>query len=156
MTVIIETPRGSKQKFKYDPATRTFFVNKTLPAGMTFPFEFGYIPNTRGEDGDPIDILILAGSPHATGTQLDARIIGCLPATQTDGDTKLRNDRFVGVPADNYDYPTVQTIAQLPEELVESIKSFFITYLSAEGKTVNFLPTMDNRQAEQLLQLARS
>lgn len=157
MTVIIETPKGSRDKYKYDPDRKTFEVNKTLPGGMVFPFDFGFVPDTRGENGDPLDVLILSKSaPHHTGTNLDARIIGCLQAKQTNSEGELRNDRYVGVADRDTDYADIRSIEQLPEGTVSDIQSFFITYLSAEGKKVVFLPVLNAQQAGQLLQIATS
>ncbi|MBA4167116.1 MAG: inorganic diphosphatase [Chitinophagaceae bacterium] len=156
MDIIIETPRGSHDKLKYDLRKEQFIIIKTLPEGLVFPFDFGFVPQTRGEDGDPLDILILSASGHPTGTQIDAHILGCLPANQTDKERTYRNDRFVGVPADSEEYDSIRSIEQLPEGTISAIQSFFSIYLAAENKKIDFLPVLDARQASQLLQLAKS
>ena len=157
MTIIIETPKGSHKKFKYDQRQEKFTVHKILPGSMVFPFDFGFVPQTRGDDGDPLDIVILSKSIHPTGTHLNSRIIGCLPAKQTDlKGTTIRNDRFVGVPDDAGDYSDIHSLEQVPEETISNIQSFFISYLSAENKQVVFLPILNNRQATQLLQLSKA
>lgn len=155
MTVIIETPKGSAYKYKYEPGKKAFEVHKTMPAGMVFPFDFGFVPDTLGEDGDPLDVLILTRkAPYATGSTIDARIIGCLPAKQSSKEGELRNDRYVGVVDDDADYATVKSIEQLPEAFIRDIQSFFINYLSVEGKQVTFLTALNAQQAQQLLQIA--
>ena len=60
LTAIVETPKGSAQKYDYDPKNKWFKLKKIMPAGMVFPFDFGFIPDTKGEDGDPLDIIIIS------------------------------------------------------------------------------------------------
>src|SRR3984893_12048703 len=86
LNVIIESPRGSRNKFDFDDEYKLFKLAKVLPEGMVFPFEFGFIPGTRGDDGDPLDILILMDAPTTTGCLLTARLIGVIEALQTDQD----------------------------------------------------------------------
>src|SRR6266480_920007 len=86
---IIETPKGSRNKFDYDPDSRLFMLGGLLPEGMIFPFDFGFIPSTLGEDGDPLDILVLMDAPAHVGCLIEVRIIGVITAEQTeDGKTR--------------------------------------------------------------------
>jgi len=62
--VVIETPKGSRNKYAFDPEERTFTLKKVLPAGMTFPYDFGFVPSTLAEDGDPVDVLVLMDEPE--------------------------------------------------------------------------------------------
>src|ERR1051326_6594542 len=71
---IIETPKGCRNKFDYDPVSQLFMLGGLLPAGMMFPFDFGFIPSTRGEDGDPLDILVLMDAPAHVGCLIEVRI----------------------------------------------------------------------------------
>src|ERR1700744_2934939 len=96
---IVETPKGCSQKFEFMAETKSFKLSKILPAGMVFPFDFGMIPDTKGEDGDPLDIIIVSESGTFTGCYIECRIIGALKAEQTERDGKtMRNDRLMGVP----------------------------------------------------------
>src|SRR4051812_34905960 len=97
--VIIETPKGSAFKYTYEPEKHLFKLSKVLPAGMTFPFDFGFIPDTKGEDGDPLDIIVIAEFETFSGCMMDWHGNGGIKAEQTehDGNT-MRNDRFIGVP----------------------------------------------------------
>lgn len=70
LNVIVETPKGSRTKFKYDNKSGLFLFDKALPVGQSFPFDFGFLPSTVGEDGDPLDVLILADQPTFTGRSL--------------------------------------------------------------------------------------
>src|SRR5580698_11502461 len=82
---IIETPRGRRNKFDYDPDANLFKLGGLLPEGMTFPFDFGFIPSTLGDDGDPLDVMVLMDAPAHVGCLMEVRIIGVIEATQTDG-----------------------------------------------------------------------
>lgn len=100
IAAMIETPKGSNQKFDYDPEKNRFKLSKLLPAGMAFPFDFGMIPGTGGEDGDPLDIIVISEGSAFPGCLVDCRVIGALQAEQTErnGD-KVRNDRFIVPPS---------------------------------------------------------
>src|ERR1700712_5059308 len=99
VTAMVESPKGFNQKFDFDETEQRFRQSKILPAGLVFPFDFGMIPKTKGEDGDPLDIIVISESGTFPGCLVDCRIIGALQAEQTerDGET-MRNDRFLGVP----------------------------------------------------------
>jgi len=97
VNVIVETPKGSRVKYDYDPETGLIKLKKALPEGMMFPFNFGFIPGTRAQDGDPIDILILNEEPLVPGCWLKARLIGSIEAEQTGDGKTTRNDRLVGL-----------------------------------------------------------
>src|ERR1700732_1001652 len=80
---IIETPKGFRSKFDYDPESNLFKLAGLLPEGMMFPFDFGFIPSTLGADGDPLDIMVLMDAPAHVGCLIDVRIIGVIEAKQT-------------------------------------------------------------------------
>ncbi|MEJ7588557.1 MAG: inorganic diphosphatase, partial [Ferruginibacter sp.] len=81
---MIETPKGSAQKYTYDSTTKFFRLTKILPAGMVFPYDFGFIPETMGEDGDPLDSMIISEFPSFTGCMISCRVIGGIKATQSE------------------------------------------------------------------------
>ena len=95
MQVVIETPKGSRNKYAFDAEQRVFSLKKVLPAGMAFPYDFGFIPNTLGEDGDPVDVLVLMDEPAFPGCLLKCRLIGIIQGEQGDKKDKERNDRIV-------------------------------------------------------------
>ena len=80
--VVIETPKGSRNKYSFDPDQRVFALKKVLPAGMTFPYDFGFIPSTQAEDGDPSDVLVLMDEPAFPGCLLRCRLIGIIEGQQ--------------------------------------------------------------------------
>jgi inorganic pyrophosphatase len=98
LNAIIETPKASRNKFKYHEEYGLFMFDKALPTGQSFPFDFGFLPSTIGEDGDPLDVLILTEEPTFTGCLVLARLLGVIEAEQTDKGETNRNDRFIAVP----------------------------------------------------------
>src|SRR5918912_4248095 len=88
LNVIIETPKGSRNKFDYDEETGLFKIGGVLPAGASFPFDFGFVPSTVGGDGDPLDVLVLMDDPAFPGCLVAARLIGVIQAEQTEKDGK--------------------------------------------------------------------
>src|ERR1700694_401208 len=95
--VIIETPKGSRNKYAWDPKQRVFTLKKVLPEGMVFPHDFGFIPSTRGQDGDPIDVLVLMDQPAFTGCLVPSRLGGVFEGEQTEDGKTERNDRLLAV-----------------------------------------------------------
>src|SRR6476620_8194389 len=90
--IIIETPKGCRNKYAYDEKSRAFRLKKILPAGAVFPFDFGFIPDTKGEDGDPLDILVIMDEPAYPGCVVECYIIGALKAQQSEEQESVRND----------------------------------------------------------------
>src|SRR5579862_4124588 len=100
LRVVIETPKGSRNKFAFDPDEQIFELKKVLPAGMAFPYDFGFVPSTKADDGDPVDVLVLMDEPAFAGCVLSCRVIGVIEGEQGDKKDKERNDRIVAVEKD--------------------------------------------------------
>src|SRR5215831_6683062 len=98
VNAIIETPKGSRTKFKYDEEHGLFMFDKALPIGQSFPFDFGFLPSTKGGDGDPLDVLVLTDEPTFVGCLVHAKLLGVIEAEQTENGETERNDRLVAVP----------------------------------------------------------
>ncbi len=139
VNVVVETPKGGRTKFKYDEELAVFEVARLLPKGMVFPFDFGFVPQTKADDGDPLDVLILMEEPMFPGCLLKARIIGVLEAEQTEEGETHRNDRIIAVGASSIDFADVKNIEDLPRTSLEQIEEFFITYNRQFGKEMRFL-----------------
>lgn len=152
VTAMIECPKGYNQKFDYDPEEKRFKLSKILPAGLVFPFDFGMIPGTKGEDGDPLDIIIVSESPTFPGCLVDCRIIGAFKAEQTEreGET-MRNDRFIGIPDVSQLFADIQTLEQLPNGIVNQLEAFFKNYNEQAGKKFRVTERLSAKQASQLL-----
>ena len=131
---IIETPRGSRNKFDYEPDTGLFKLGAVLPQGMIFPFDFGFIPSTLGGDGDPIDIMLLMDAPTHVGCILEARIIGVIEAKQTEEGKTVTNDRLLGVACHSYNYDSIHTVDDVSKILLSQVEAFFISYNKQRGK----------------------
>ncbi len=134
--VIVETPKGSRNKYEYDAERGLFKLGGVLPAGAVFPFDFGFVPETLGGDGDPVDVLLLMDEPAFTGCRVEARLVGGVAAEQTerDGET-TRNDRLVAVAAESRTHRKVRSLATLGESVVEEIEHFFVSYNDIKGKS---------------------
>ena len=135
LNVIIETPKGSRNKFNYDEEHHLFKLGGVLPLGAVFPFDFGFIPSTLGGDGDPLDVLLLMDEPAFPGCLVPAQLVAVIEAEQTerDGET-TRNDRLIAVAADSHTHRNVRTLADLSTALVDEIEHFFISYNQIKGK----------------------
>jgi len=139
VNVIVETPRGSRNKFDFDPDLKIFRLKKVLPTGMVFPFDFGFIPNTRAEDGDPVDALVIMDEQAYPGCLVECRLIGILEAWQKEIDApKVRNDRLVAVADCSILYADLLDIKDLNKNIVKELENFFIDYNRHEGK--KFIP----------------
>lgn len=128
LNVIVETPQGSRNKYDYDDGTRLFLLHHVLPRGATFPFDFGFVPSTRGEDGDPLDVLVLMDQPAFPGCLVRTRLIGVVEAEQTEEGKLIRNDRLIAVAAASQTHSHIDSIDQLPGELLDEIEHFFVSY----------------------------
>src|SRR6202522_1921216 len=110
---IIETPKNRRNKFDYDPESNLFKLGGLLPEGMMFPFDFGFVPSTLGDDGDPVDVMVLMDAPAHVGCLIEVRIIGVISAEQTqDGKTET-NDRLLGVAVHSYEHEDLQSISDV-------------------------------------------
>lgn len=153
LTVMVESPKGFSQKFDYDEKENRFRLNKILPAGLVFPFDFGMIPGTKGGDGDPLDVIVI--DEHATfpGCLINCRIIGAFRAEQTERDGKqMRNDRLVGVPDVSQLFSEVNTLAELPEAILNQLEHFFKNYNEQAGKQFKVTDRLDATQAIKLIE----
>src|SRR5260370_26003352 len=108
--VVIETPKGSRNKFAFDPDEKAFVLKTVLPAGMFFPYDFGFIPSTVADDGDPIDVLVLMDEPAFPGCLLKCRVIGIIEGEQTKNKQRERNDRIVAIEQDNHSFADIKHI----------------------------------------------
>jgi inorganic pyrophosphatase len=128
VNAIVDTPQGSQNKFKYDEESGLFMLGGAMPAGVVFPFEFGFIPSTAGGDGDPLDLLILMDAPTFVGCLVRARLIGVIMAEQTEKGKTERNDRLVAVAVKSRRHEHVQALRELPNQVLSEIEHFFISY----------------------------
>ena len=147
---MIETPKNSRRKYKLDESTGLFKLSSVLPEGFNFPFDFGFIPSTLAEDGDPIDVMVLADDAGVVGTLTDIRLIGVIHAEQReDGETK-QNDRLLAIPVHAHYHQQVADLRDLDKSIVKQIESFFLAVHQAareEGQAQRLQRTSDCREA---------
>lgn len=134
LRVVIETPKGSRNKFKYDPEMGAYRLNSVLPEGMVFPFDFGFVPCTKAQDGDPVDVLLLMDIPAFPGIVVESRIVGVIQAEQTEDGDKLRNDRIVAVAKDSRVHSDIKKPSDLNSNMMGEVERFFTNYNKEHGK----------------------
>ncbi len=155
--VVIETPKGSRNKYAFDPDARVFRLKKVMPSGMAFPYDFGFLPSTRGEDGDPVDVLVLMDEPAFAGCVMSCRLIGAIVAEQEDEDGKKeRNDRLVAVEALNHAYATVTHISELGKKFIRELEAFFVNYHKLSGEKFRIRSIAGPGKARKLAKAGRT
>ncbi len=155
LQVVIETPKGSHNKFAFDPKQKVFGMRKVLPAGMVFPYDFGFLPQTLAPDGDPLDVLLLMDEPAFPGIVVRSRLIGVIEGEQNDGKKTIRNDRILAVAESNYLYADIKRAKDLPDQFLCQLEEFFVNYHRLEGKEYKLLGCKGTQEAEKLIQRAR-
>ena len=136
ITTVIDTPLGSCCKYKYDQEHGLFRLGKWLPLGAHFPYNFGFIPNTYGEDGDALDVLALMPAPVFVGCVLSVSLIGVLEAEQRERDGRiLRNDRLLGTVETAVNSPFPRTLDDMAPFALDEIQHFFVAHNEMEGRT---------------------
>ncbi len=149
---VIETPMGSRNKFKFDPKLGNFILNGVLPQGMMFPHAFGFIPGTQADDGDPEDIMVIMDEPTFSGCVVHSRLIGVIEAEQKEKDGKKeRNDRIIAVAAHSHEHSQVRTIEDLNEHNLNEIQQFFVNYNRERGKEFKVLRRKGPKAAWKLM-----
>src|SRR4051812_44563876 len=155
LQVVIETPKGSRNKFAFDSEQHVFVLRKVLPAGMAFPYDFGFLPKTLAPDGDPLDVLLLMDEPAYPGVVVRSRLIGVIEGEQIDGQKKNRNDRLLAVAEANHQYANIKTFHDLPRQFLQELEQFFVNYHKQEGKEYKLLGCKGTSEAMRLIQEAR-
>jgi inorganic pyrophosphatase len=152
--VIIDTPKGSRNKFKFDEEFGLFKLGGVLPVGSVFPYDFGYIPSTLGGDGDPLDVLIMMDEPAFVGCLVSSRLIGVIEAEQKEGNEVSRNDRLIAVATDSRNHTDVHSLKDLNENLIHEIEHFFISYNQSKNKLFKPLSRSGPSRAQELVEEA--
>jgi inorganic pyrophosphatase len=155
LQVVVETPAGSRNKFAYDPDQGIFTLRKVLPAGMAFPYDFGFLPSTIAPDGDPIDVLVLMDEPAYPGCLVCARLIGVIEGEETEDGDKARNDRLIAVADASHQYANIHALKDLPRKWIEELQQFFVNYYRLEGKQYRLLGAKGPDSAMRLIKQAQ-
>jgi inorganic pyrophosphatase len=140
--VVVGTPRGATAKFKYDPDLDAITLSRPLVDGVAYPYDWGFVPSTKGPDGDPVDAIIVWDRASYPGVVIPCRLIGVLAAEQnsrTKPGTRERNDRLIAVPAGAPRHAHIADIADLPRRHLEELEAFFAAAVALEGKDLRYL-----------------
>jgi inorganic pyrophosphatase len=152
LNVVVDTPKGSRNKYKFDEQQSQWRLSKVLPQGLSFPYDFGFLPSTRGEDGDPLDVLLLMDEPAFPGCVVPARLIGVLEAEQTEDGKTVRNDRLVAVVETPYNPAEIHSLEDVSRQRLDEIEHFFVSYNQMEGRQFKPLVRHGADHAQELLE----
>ena len=153
--VVIETPKGSRNKYAFDSEQKVFELKKVLPAGMAFPYDFGFVPSTKAEDGDPVDVLVLMDEPAFTGCVLGCRLVGIIEGEQGEKKNKLRNDRVIAVEKDNHSFADIKHINDLGKQFLHELEEFFVNYHELSGEKYKIVGVKGPAQAKKRIEYGR-
>lgn len=158
--VVVECPRGAELKLKYEPTWQTMTVSRPLALGLTFPFDWGFVPSTKMPDGDPLDAFLVWDVPSYPGLVVECRPIGVLQVSQNrtnnDRSARVRNDRVLAVPIHARRQETVRSFTDLPPRVLKEYEHFAVTATALEGKDIDILGWGDADVALQLILEHRS
>jgi inorganic pyrophosphatase len=148
ITAVVEIPSGSRNKYELDKATGLFRLDRVLYSAVSYPGDYGLIPRTLHEDGDPLDILVTVEEPTFTGCQIAVRPIGVLKML----DRGEPDDKILGVPWDDPRYEEYYDIADFPQHYLKEIEHFFLIYKDLEGRRVEIRGWESSQMAMQVIQ----
>ena len=151
VNVVIETPKGCRNKYAFDFDLDAYKLKKVLPEGAVFPYDFGSIPGTVAPDGDPLDVLLLMDEPAFPGCLVETRLIGVIEAKQSKNGDSKRNDRLIGVAAKSPTHESIKSLKKVDDHLVNEIEHFFVSYNAAHGKKFQPLARKGPKAAKRLV-----
>lgn len=150
---VIETSKGSRNKYSFNEKLRLFELKKVLPRGMLFPYDFGFIPATTGDDGDPLDVLVLLDEPAPMGCVVPIRAIGAIEAKQRESKSGwVRNDRLIAVATHAKLHGDANSLKELNPHILDEIEAFFRDYNKQEGKEFQPLKRCGPKAALRLIE----
>jgi inorganic pyrophosphatase len=149
--MVVDTPRGSRNKYKFDVDLGLFKLSRVLPEGMHFPYDFGFIPGTAGDDGDALDVVAITDTPSFVGCLMSVRLIGVIAAKQTEKRNTIRNDRLLAVPITPVNKSTIRRIQDLPAAELGELEHFFASYNEIQGRRFEPVGRLGPRAAERLV-----
>ena len=152
--VVVETPRGSRAKFAYDPKLETFSLSKSLLTGLTYPHDWGFVPSTKADDGDPLDIMVIHDAATFPGLVVTCRVIGVLQIEQKSKKKSERNDRLFAVPRRSHSEQALKDINDLTKPIREELEKFFIATDELEDKKLDIIGWKGPKAAAQAIKEA--
>src|ERR1700750_1337394 len=137
--VSVETPRGSRAKFAYDPKLEPFTLRKSLLTGLTYPHDWGFVPSTKADDGDPLDIMVIHDAATFPGLVVVCRVIGVLQIEQKSKSKAERNDRLFAVPRRSHSERALKNVSDLTKPIRDELEKFFIATDELEDKKLSII-----------------
>ncbi|HZH93440.1 MAG TPA: inorganic diphosphatase [Tissierellaceae bacterium] len=128
----IEIPKGSSNKYEYNKEFKVFELDRSLFSPMFYPTDYGYIPDTLAEDGDPIDIMVLIANPTFPGCLVHARVIGMFLMK----DEKGKDEKIIAVPRNDPRFTEIETVDDMGAHMKKEFEHFFSEYKRLEEKEV--------------------
>jgi inorganic pyrophosphatase len=148
--LVVESPRGSDVKLKYDSTLEAMAISRPLALGLRFPYDWGFIPSTRGDDGDPVDAIALWDATSFPGVVIRCRAVGIIRVEQNrkpDSSERVRNDRILAVPVSGRREAGVSTLQSIAQRVREEIGHFVIAATALEGKHASILGWDESKDA---------
>ena len=152
LNVVIDTPKRSRNKYAFDFDVAAYRLKGVLPEGAVFPYDFGSIPATVADDGDPLDVLLLMDEPAFAGCLVECRLLGVIEAEQTEKGKTERNDRLIAVAAHSHTHASLRSLSKLEPKLLDEIEHFFESYNKARGKEFKPLARKGPAVAKRLIE----
>jgi inorganic pyrophosphatase len=151
--VVVESPRGSVLKLKYDPEHRVITLSRPLITGLAYPYDWGFVPSTHAPDGDPLDAVVLWDGISYPGVVLPCRAIGVLRIEQTSRTSpkRERNDRLVAVPVKAPRLDAIQDVRDVSDRVRRELEQFFLAAVAFEGRDLSILGWGDAGEALKLV-----
>ena len=144
---IIEIPRGSRNKYEMDHETGRIRFDRVLYSPMFYPADYGFVENTLGLDGDPIDVLVFLTEPTVPGCVIEVKTIGVLNMS----DDKGQDEKLICVPVADPTWNQLENITDMNPHTLKEVEHFFRVYKDLENKTTTIEGYGDKAEAEQLL-----
>ncbi len=152
INVVIETPKGSRNKFTYDAEQDYFKLNKVLPEGTVFPVDVGFVPQTKAGDGDPLDVFVFMEGLTYPGCVVECRATGIIEVEQEYKGKKYRNDRIIAVPIGFAEHKSIFEITDIDTDTLNELLNFCRYYNEFEGKKFNVIAIKGNEEAMKAVQ----
>jgi len=154
---VIEASQGTRHKLKYTPEWNAFVLDGVLPVGLAFPYDFGFLPSTLGDDGDPLDVLVLADESLPPGSVVPCRVVGVIEAEQRDKEEKgaKRNDRLLAVAVKSHRHGHCRKLTDLPANVLDEIEQFFVAFNASKGGSFRPLARRGAAAATKLVEQGR-
>ena len=151
IAVLVEIPKGSRNKYEWDERLQAIKLDRFLFSSVVYPTDYGFVPDTCAEDGDPLDAMVCVTEPTFPGCMIEVKVVGLFRMT----DDGAQDDKIVCVPCNDPNWGAIDELEQLPEPLRTEIEHFFSIYKQPEGKTVEVDGWYPRGEAEKAIAAAR-